>query len=168
MWEVKRNHWAHRHPKVCKGVRGQAARGVICGPCAIVFVLLFCLRFRKAKKTTPQKTCMGLKQHMSNQALGRISLNNSCTTVKLPPGHTVHPCSARRLQFHYLPLVIPAASEGLAPLVQHSLAFHWAERTRPKGSAPRIPRNKNPKPQYSQENLGVTTTKNKMDSANFQ
>lgn len=75
-------------------------------------------------------------RYMPNWPLELISLNDSYTTVKLPPGRTVHPCTALSLLFHYLHLEIPAASKGLAPPLQHSPAFHWAEYTRPKDSVP--------------------------------
>lgn len=64
----------------------------------------------------------------------------------VPNSHllTAQPQPASRLLFHCLHLEIPAASKGLAPPLQHSPAFHWAEYTGLRDSVPQIPRmNKN-------------------------
>lgn len=154
----------HKLPEVCKGIRGQAARKVFMVHINNSFHIMFLLAFDKRRKPTPQKTCTGLKQDTSAEPWSWL---HGMTAV--PNSHlvTAQPHPASRLLFHCLHLEIPAASEGLAPPLQHSPAFHWAEHTRLKDSVPQIPRTNKKHTSTVKKPYVVTTTKNKKDSANL-
>lgn len=140
---LERAQWL---PEASKGIRGQAARKVLMTHINSSFHVMFLLAFYKSRKPTPQKTSRRLKQDTSAETWNFHGIHSFHGMTVVPNSHlvTAQPHPASRLLFHCLPLEIPAASEGLAPSLQHSPAFHWAEYTKLKDSVPQIPRtNKN-------------------------